>query len=96
MTAALESRFAELGAQDVPDPRVVCKFFNPTGAGTWYVTAYDPEDRTIFGFASLFGDYNDEWGYSSLAELEAYRGPFGIGIERDVNWTERPFSEVQR
>ena len=43
----------------------------------------------IFGYVSIFGDWNDEWGYFSLAELESYKGPLGIGIERDLYWTEK-------
>lgn len=85
MTKELEKRFAKVGSQEhVKDPVIIAKFFNPTGAGTWWATEYDPKDRTIFGFASIFGDWNDEWGYTSLDELESYKGPFGIGIERDL------------
>ncbi len=36
----------------------------------------------------------DEWGYTSLDELEAYKGPLGIGIERDLYWKEKKASEV--
>jgi len=95
MTRQLEKRFAEVGRQeDVEDPIVIAKFFNPNGAGTWYATEYDPKQRIFFGYVSIFGDYCDEWGSFSLDELEAYRGRFGLGIERDLYWTERPASEV--
>ena len=97
ITKSLEARFAQVGRQeDVKDPMVIVKFFNPTGAGTWFATEYDPQDRIFFGYVSMFGDWNDEWGYFSLAELEAYKGPFGIGIERDLHFDERPASEVIR
>lgn len=95
MTRQLEKRFAQVGRQeDVEDPIVLAKFFNPTGAGTWYATEYDPEQRIFFGYVSIFGDHCDEWGSFSLDELEAYQGRFGLGIERDLYWTERPASEV--
>jgi hypothetical protein len=95
MTKELEKRFAKVGCQEkVKDPIVIAHFFNPTGAGDWYATEYDPEDRVIFGYASIFGDWNDEWGYTSLDELEAYKGRFGLGIERDLYWTEKPASQV--
>jgi len=43
----------------------------------------------------LFGDYNDEWGSFSLAELEEYKDKrFGLGIERDLHFTETPMSEI--
>jgi len=95
LTKELLTRFAKLGRQeDSADPIVVAKFFNPTGAGTWYATEYDPESKEFFGFVSIFGDWNDEWGSFSLAELECYRGNFGLGIERDLYFGEKPISQV--
>ena len=95
MTSELEKRFAEIGSQEESkDPIIVAKFFNPQGAGTWYATEYIPEEQTFFGYVSIFHDHNDEWGYFSLAELEAYTGPFGLGIERDLHFGERPMSQV--
>ena len=97
MTKELEKRFAQVGSQEnIKDPVIVAKFFNPTGAGTWYATEYNPTDKMFFGYASIFGDWNDEWGYFSLAELESYRSPFGTGIERDLYWTESKASTVIR
>ena len=95
LTRALEDLFAQIGSQeDNPDPLIIARFFNPTGAGTWYATEYDPQTRMFFGYASIFGDHNDEWGYFSLDELEAYRGTFGTGIERDLYFREQPASQV--
>lgn len=95
MTKTLGKRFAEIGSQEhSDDPIIVAHYFNPTGAGDWYATEYDPIDRIIFGYASIFGDWNDEWGYTSLAELEAYMGRWGLGIERDLYWTEKKASDV--
>ena len=97
LTAELEKRFAKVGSQETKkDPVIVAKFFNPQGAGTWYATEYDPKTKTFFGYVSIFGDWNDEWGSFSLDELESYRGPLGLGIERDLYWTERKSSEVIR
>jgi hypothetical protein len=75
---------------------IVAKFFNPQGAGTWYATEYDPAEKMFFGYVSIFGDWNDEWGYFSLQELESYLGPWGLGIERDLYWTEEKASSVIR
>jgi hypothetical protein len=95
MTKELEKNFAKTGSQEkVKDPIVVAKFFNPTGAGTWYATEYDPKDKIFFGYASIFGDHNDEWGYFSLEELQSFRGRFGLGIERDLYFDSKPISEV--
>ncbi|ALH79229.1 MULTISPECIES: DUF2958 domain-containing protein [Sphingopyxis] len=65
-----------------PDPRPVVRFFNPVGAATWLATELDP-DGILFGLADL-GFGCPELGSFSLAELEAVRLPFGLGIERDL------------
>jgi len=97
LTKELEKRFAQVGSQEeVPteDKIIIAKFFNPTGAGTWYATEYDPTTKEFFGYVSIFGDDCDEWGYFSLAELQEYKGQFGLGIERDLHFGEKKFSEV--
>lgn len=95
LTQQLLTRFGEVGRQEESaDPLVIAKFFNPTGAGTWYATEYDPDSKEFFGFVSIFGDHNDEWGYFSLAELENYKGKFGLGIERDLYFGEPNISKV--
>jgi hypothetical protein len=39
LTKELEVRFLELGSQEeIEDPIVICKFFNPVGAATWFIT----------------------------------------------------------
>ena len=95
MTKALEKRFAKVGRQEkVEDPIIIAKFFNPTGGGTWLASEYNPKDKIFFGYASIFGDHCDEWGYFSLEELEDYKGRFGLGIERDLHFTETKSSEI--
>ena len=95
LTKELLTRFAQVGRQDESaDPIVIAKYFNPTGAGTWYATEYDPWSKVFYGYVSIFGDWNDEWGYFSLAELESYKGKFGLGIERELYFGERRISEL--
>ena len=97
MTKELEKRFLKVGSQEnIKNPVIIAKFFNPSGAGTWYATEYDPNEKMFFGYVSIFGDWNDEWGYFSLAELESYKSPFGLGIERDLYWKEVRASTVTR
>jgi hypothetical protein len=92
----LLERFHQVGSQETEsNPLVIAKFFNPTGAGTWYATEYDPVARIFFGFVSIFGDHNDEWGYFSLDELESFRGRFGLGIERDMFFSEKRAREIE-
>ena len=95
LTAQLIKRFAQVGSQEEnKDPLIITKFFNPSGAGTWYASEYDSKTRIFFGYVSIFGDWNDEWGSFSLDELEGYRGKFGLSIERDRYFTEQPSSKI--
>jgi len=95
LTKPLLKRFSKVGSQEhIKDPLIIAKFFNPSGAGTWYATEYDPKTRNFFGYVSIFGDWNDEWGYFSLDELESYKGHFGLGIERDLYFGEKRASEI--
>ena len=62
----------------------VVKFFNPVGAATWLVTEMDPDENDyLFGLADLDMGF-PELGSISLSELQEYRGPLGLGIERDL------------
>ncbi len=97
LTKELEKRFAEVDRdEDTPleDRIVIAKLFNPTGGGTWYAIEYNPIRKIFFGFVSIFGDQNDEWGDFSLDELESFRGRFGLGIERDLFFSEKKFREI--
>lgn len=60
--------------------RAVVKLFNPTGAGTWYLSELDPETNVAFGVCQI---HEKEFGYVSIDELSEYKGAFGLGIERD-------------
>lgn len=95
LTQELIERFRETGSQsDSQDPRVICKFFNPVGAGTWLATEYIEDEKLFYGYVSLFNNHCNEWGYFSLEELESYRGHLGLGIERDLHFPEMPISEA--
>ncbi len=59
----------------------VLKVFDPSGSATWLFTELDDEGR-LFGLCDL-GRGFPELGYADLAELQAIRGRFGIGLERD-------------
>lgn len=81
ITKELERRLAAVGSrEDDPDPIIVARFFNPV-------------ERVFYGYVSIFGDHNDKWGCFSLAELESYKGPLDLGIERDLYFTEKWFSQ---
>lgn len=95
MTNKLQRRFTEVGSQEhKADPIVITKYFNPVGRGVWLATEFNPETRIFFGYVSIYGDHCDEWGYFSLDELKMFKGLFGLGIERDLYFTEQPSSEI--
>ena len=60
--------------------KVVCKLFNPSGVGTWYLTELNEEDNIAFGLAHI---HEKEFGYIDINELENFRCQFGLKIERD-------------
>ena len=76
------------GTRRGADHKPVVKWFNPCGAGTWLLSELDPEfpDECGFGLADL-GFGTPESGSIGLLELTEYRGPFGLGIERDIHFT---------
>ena len=63
------------------DFKVVCKLFNPSGIGTWYLTKLNPKTKIAYGLCCL---YELEYGPVSIKELKEHKQPpFGLGIERD-------------
>ena len=81
LTKEIEERFKKIGSQEnIEDPQIIVKFFDPTGSWTWYATEYDQDTKTFFG---LVDGHDKELGYFSLEELESVKGSFGLGIERD-------------
>ncbi len=81
LTKEIEERFKKIGSQEnIEDPEIIVKFFDPTGSWTWYATEYDQDTKTFFG---LVHGHEKELGYFSLEELESVKGAFGLGIERD-------------
>jgi len=96
MTKAIEKQIPALNSTEIvptAEKVAIVKFFNPSGAGTWYAVEGERvgEDFEFFGFVeSPLGPDCSEWGYFRLSELESVRGPFGLGIERDIHWTPAP------
>lgn len=73
-------------AQDMRfDPVPVAKFFNPLGAGTWLATELYNDEDTLFGLADL-GFGCPEMGVFSLTEIQSLRLPYGLRIERDLDF----------
>ncbi|MBQ9639144.1 MAG: DUF2958 domain-containing protein [Bacteroidales bacterium] len=66
-----------------PDPKIIVKFFNPCGIGTWYITEgekQDDGDWLLFGLCCM---QQPELGYVLLSDLQKQRSAYGLTIERD-------------
>jgi Protein of unknown function (DUF2958) len=76
------------------DAIVYVHFFNPCGTGDWWITEGSREDGDfiMFGLCDL-GFL--ELGYVSLNEMQAVRGPLGLGIERDLYWRPKTMRDVR-
>lgn len=66
--------------------KVIVKYFNPCGAGTWLITEAEEQsdgDWLMFGYCHIT---EWEWGYVLLSELQSYKPIKGLplGIERDL------------
>lgn len=93
MTKSIEKRFKNYplySQKGQEQKRVIVKFFNPYGCGTWQITeaskTVDGKDWEMFGFCELFPNCG-EWGYVRFSELANLRiNMFGISmpIERDA------------
>ena len=91
LTNEIRKQLPALGETDNQvDPIAIVKYFNPCGIGTWWACEFDPETGIFFGKADLGFP---ELGTFSLEELQSYKGPLGLGIERDNHFTPKPISK---
>ena len=81
-------------AENQKDPIVQLKFFNPTGAQSWFLIEYSPEENLAFGWVDL-GSEPPELGYFSITELECINLPFGLSIERDIHFIPCRLSTIK-
>jgi hypothetical protein len=88
----------------------ILKYFNPTGAQTWYISEAAPVDEVgdpipaekadeafdwhLFGFCDLGIPNCAELGFVLLSELQSVRGLAGLGVERDLGWNPVPLSDL--
>lgn len=82
ITSELKKKLRKSGLRGT---KAACKFFNPTGAGTWIVSGMDKDEDTLWCLADLGMDCAEQ-GTVSLSELQAVRGFAGLGIERDIHF----------
>lgn len=99
LTKKLKAKIPSIGSQDeVFDPMVICKYFDPTGSWTWYVMeGEEREDGTFEFYGYVVGDF-PEFGYFTLRDLETakqnIRGIKALPIERDIYFTPCRLSEI--
>lgn len=92
MTKELEEIFEKypLGSQDGlgGQAKVIAKFFNPMGVGTWFITEAEKKengDFEMYGYCNLGDDDLAEFGYVMLSQLEEIKLPYGMTIEKDLH-----------
>ena len=83
---SITHRAAQAADRPEPDPAPVIKSFLSCGAATWLASELDADGDTVFGFADL-GFGCPELGSFSLREIASVRLPFGLFIERDLDFT---------
>ena len=78
---------------ELQEKKVICKFFNPIGSGTWYVfegNKIENGDWEFFGVVDLL---DKEMGYFLLSDLQKIELPFGLKIERDISVFNKNYSD---
>jgi hypothetical protein len=80
--------------EEVADPIVYAKLFDPSGSFTWFIIEFDGNDLL---FCKVYSHLcpDGELGYSSLTEIESVRGTLGLGIERDLYFKPKKLSECK-
>ena len=111
LTQEIKQKLPALYSQEnVEDPLVICKFFDPTGSWTWYAAEGSPVDengyfdtdkpKVDFLFFGLVVGGESELGYFSLKELteakQGLRGIQALPIERDLCFTPCRLSEIKK
>ena len=80
-----------LAAASLKSTQPVCKLFAPWGwEPEWLLTC--EKEGLLYGYAYPSGSVHIKTGYcewgclGTLEDLEAFQGPFGSKIKRDLNW----------
>ena len=84
--------------EQVADPQAVVKFFTPSSSFTWFVLeGGEQEGGDWLFFTKCFSHLcpDGELGYTTLQQLKDIKGPFGLGVERDLYFTPKPVSQCR-
>ncbi len=96
ITKEIEKKLPPLLAGEGKDPAtvpVIFKLFDPQGAATWYITEGNLQEGILYGLCVI---HEPELGYVSLEELTAFRGRFGLGIERDMGYHGKTLADAMK
>lgn len=94
MTTELERKFEKYPfksqEKEGTNAIVIAKFYNPCGNDVWLITEAEKQKDgwLLFGLMNIF-DFDWEWGYVSLSDLEKMELPFGASIEQEISITEK-------
>jgi len=69
----------DTGEKSADEIKIIAKYFNPVGAGTWFCYEFDGDD-ILQCFANLGNDDCAETGTVRLSDLERMGLPLGLGI----------------
>ena len=97
----IETLPALYSQENVSDPIVYVKYFDPTGSWTWYAIEGKELEEGDFLFFGYVVGHERELGCFTLSQLKtAKEGIIGISsltqIERDVYFTPCRLSEVKK
>ena len=98
MTKEIEAKLPALYAQEnEKDPMVHFKLFTPASSFTWLVLEGNSENDDFILFTKTFSHLcpEGELGYASMNELKSVKGPFGLGVERDLHFKPCRLSECK-
>jgi hypothetical protein len=100
LTKEIRKALPKLGSQDGQGYEAIAhvKFFTPSSSWTWFVSEGEPildeQGREVdFQFFGLIYGHEKELGYFNLSQLQEVKGPFGLGIERDLYFHPKPLKE---
>ena len=77
------------------EQKVICKIFNPYGAGTWYVMNQDPDDPDyLWGIADIWEPEMGSFSKKELENLCINISGLEFNLERDLYWEPKIASHV--
>lgn len=77
------------------DSLAVVKLFFPVGSAAWWISEYDRENDTAYGYVCLDDPGSAEYGYISISELEDMT-VMGMKVQRDHDFIPTLLSDIEK